>query len=370
MSVKKRGSKWQAIANYYDKDGKRHQKSGGMFKTKKEAVLASAELELDLQRTNMEMKDISFHDYYVQWFNTYIKSGLADVTVSRYEIIGREIEKYFKDTKLVDVNKTMFQQFINDYGAGGTHWKEGHAKSTVFKMVGVVSHCVSYAIDDDIITKDFTNNIRKPYKKEREYKSKYEYLNERELKILTDATIEGLDSRYTSRYMILTVIMTGMRKEEIQALTWKDIDEVHATISINKAWDERKKAFKDVKTDTSRRVISVDRKLIHYLQDLKANNSNMVFLGINHNIPTSNGVVKVLRGIMRDRGIEKQGFHFHSLRHTHVAYLLGNNVDIHVISKRLGHSSVVVTLNHYAYLLDEYKAKNDKLIDEKLSNLM
>ena len=95
----------------------------------------------------------------------------------------------------------------------------------------------------------------------------------------------------------------------------------------------------------------------------------MVFQNVLGTIPTSNALNKCLRSIMNDCGIKKQGFHFHSLRHVHVAYLLGKGVDIYAISKRLGHSNITVTLNTYSYLIDEYKAKNDSLIISKLAEL-
>ena len=72
---------------------------------------------------------------------------------------------------------------------------------------------------------------------------------------------------------------------------------------------------------------------------------------------------------MADCGLQKQDFHFHSLRHVHVAYLLGQGVDVYAISKRLGHSNVTITLDTYSYLIDEYKAKNDQLITSKLAAL-
>ena len=71
-----------------------------------------------------------------------------------------------------------------------------------------------------------------------------------------------------------------MRKSEIQALTWGDIDFIHATISVNKSWDENKKAFKSTKTVTSKQTIKVNRKLLTWLMDLKANSSTMVFQNV------------------------------------------------------------------------------------------
>lgn len=80
--------------------------------------------------------------------------------------------------------------------------------------------------------------------------------------------------------MILTAILTRMRKSEIQALTWGDIDFIHSTISVNKSWDENKKAFKSTKTVTSKQTIKVNRKLLTWLMDLKANSSTMVFQNV------------------------------------------------------------------------------------------
>ena len=85
-------------------------------------------------------------------------------------------------------------------------------------------------------------------------------------------------------------------------------------------------------------------------------------------IPNSNAVNKVLRKQLGKLGIKKKGFHFHSLRHTHVALLLFKGVDLYSISKRLGHSNMSITANTYAYMLDELKQKSDgqivKVLDE------
>ena len=47
----------------------------------------------------------------------------------------------------------------------------------------------------------------------------------------------------------------------------------------------------------------------------------------------------------------KDGFTFHCMRHTHATILLKNNVNVLVVSERLGHSSVTVTMNIYAHVL-------------------
>lgn len=358
----KNGKGYYGLAIYRDSNGKRRQKSAGWFKLKRDAKVAADELERQLNGQNMDLAEITLADYFARWFDLY-KSNKArsSSAQNQYRIMGNMIREYFKETKLVDIKRSDYQKFINWYGST-------HARQSVTKLNGAIKACVDYAIDDDIIVRNFARNVEIAYDTTK--KQKVEYLSNKELIRLKQFTVSKLDPRNTSRYMILTAILTGMRKSEIQALTWGDIDFIHATISVNKSWDENKKAFKSTKTATSKRTIKVNRKLLTWLMDLKANSSTMAFQNVFGTIPTSNALNKCLRSIMADCGIKKQGFHFHSLRHVHVAYLLGQGVDVYAISKRLGHANVTITLNTYSYLIDEYKAKNDELIINQLEALL
>ena len=361
MSYTRKASKgYYGYATYYDKDGKRHAKSAGCFKLKREANMAAVALEKELGVINQQLKDISLVKYYQRWYDLYEKDGISEITQNRYTVIGNVLDKYWKDTKLRAIKRSDYQAFINWYG-------KDHAHDSVSKLNNAVRSAVGYAIDDDILTKDFTHNVKLVYNKEQE--RKVEYLTNNELQVLKKAVLSKLSRHNTSRYMILTAIYTGMRKSEIQALTWKDVDFLHSTISINKSWDEKKKAFKSTKTASSKRTIKVNRELLNRLADLKANCTTMVFQNVLGTVPTGTALNKCLRSIMASCKLEKQGFHFHSLRHVHVAYLLSQGVDIYAISKRLGHSNITVTLNTYSYLVDEYKAKNDTLIIDKLAEL-
>lgn len=358
--TKKVKNYYYGYATYYDDQGKRHAKSAGKFKLKREAMQAGNDLEKELDQRNLNFADISLSDYYVRWYELYKENNITDVTKNRYHVIGQAIKQYFGNTKLVTIKRSTYQGFINWYGAN-------HARDSVSKLNGAVRACVGYAIDDDVIKKDFTHNVNLTYNKH--HQRSVQYLTSKELLLLNQAVSTKLNPLNTSRYMILTAIYTGMRKSEVQALTWSDIDFIHRTINISKSWDEKKKAFKPTKTQSSNRTIKVNRELLDHLVDLKANGSTMVFMNKLKTIPTSNALNKCLRDIMRSIGIQKQGFTFHSLRHVHVAYLIGQGVDIYAISKRLGHSNVSITLDRYSYLIDEYKAKNDHLIIEKLAKI-
>ena len=178
--------------------------------------------------------------------------------------------------------------------------------------------------------------------------------------------------------MLLTIIYTGMRPGEIRVLTWHDIDFKNHTINISKSWDyDNQKIInydsndinKATKNRSSTRIIKVDQKLLNILSQLRPNHHERLFIGKDGSIPTSNAVNKVLRKQLAKNKINKDGFHFHSLRHTHVAVLLFKGVDLYSISKRLGHSNMSTTANTYAYMLDELKQQSDKQIVNILDEL-
>lgn len=359
--ARKRKTGWQGVANY-TQDGKRKTKIKSGFKLKREALQWATDKEVQLANGyGIGDTDITFVDYFWKWYRTYREPGAAASTRNNYAVRKRIIQQYFGDVKIKDIKRSDYQRFINNFGAH-------HSPHTVSNTTGAIKACVRSAVYDGIVAKDFTFNVKKTANKA--HVRKVEYLSNDEIKRLKSVLIQNRQSIYPSSYMILTALYTGMRKSEVQALTWKDIDYLHQTISINKSWDEHTKNFKPTKTESSNRTIKVNRQLLDWLLELKVNHSTLVFQApLNRMVPYGVMLNKILRSALKQAGISKQGFHFHSLRHVHVAYLLSHGVDIYVISKRLGHANVSVTQNIYSYLLDEYKHASDELILEKLSEI-
>ena len=363
-SYKKVAGKWQTRLSWLDENGKRRQrmKRGFRLKSEAEAYVRKFE-ELTAQKIDpTAAEDILFADYIQQWYETYKQNQSAIATQKRYENVIGVVKKYFKRSKLSAITRYQYQRFINDFG-------KNHAKHTVQKANMIIRACVRNAVYDDLIRKDFTHNAQLTYDASRT--RQVEYLSVEEISKLIQACTNDLHPRYTSRYMILTGILTGMRISEIMALTWKDLNFNWQTISINKTWDyQNGGGFKPVKTEASNRIIRANSALLDCLSNLKVNHDKMVFADKRGLIPSSNAANQTLKRIMADAGISKKNYHFHSLRHSHVAYLLSQGVDIYAISKRLGHADLSTTTNVYAYLIDEFKEKNNDLIVDKLDELI
>lgn len=360
-SFTKRSGKWQARISWYDQQSKRKSRSKGGFATKALAKQWATEQELLLNRGINPQRDISLVDYFTQWVATYKQPKVSKISMDRYRFTINELKAFFNSMPIQKVTRTNYQEFINQYGVD-------HAPSSVQKVNGFVRAAVKSAILDDYLTKDFTQGVELVSNRSRIIK--VEYLSKAEIKRLLTTALEGINYHYTSRYMIATAIYTGMRLSEIQALTWNDINWIKGTIVVNKSWNSSTKSFKPTKNEFSNRAIKVNHKLLALLRELRIHSkSNLVFLTQFGTIPTSNAVNKTLRSLLDDLGIQRKNFHFHSLRHSHVALLLANGIDLYAISKRLGHSSTTVTANTYAYLIDEYKAETDQKIIAALSDL-
>ena len=342
-------------------DGKLKQISK-TFDTMREARLWASRIEAEQSLGAIKAsKNIIFSDYFKEWYTTYKAPKISPITLNRYKIFHRVLESEFEGVTLAKMNRARYQRFINKYGAT-------HAKDTVSKLNSFVKACVKSALLDEIITKDFTEGIELVYNVNRT--RDVEYLEYDELQRLTAQTVSNLNSRFSSRFVILTGIFTGARIGEILALTWEDIDFENNTISINKAWDYTLgRGFIPPKTESSNRVISVSPVLLAWLKQLKVNKNKMVFANQYGKTPTPTAVNKTLQKLLKECELHKKNFHFHSLRHTHVAYLLYNGVDIYVISRRLGHSDISMTAKRYAYLLNRHTQQETLKINNALENL-
>ncbi|MCT2875858.1 site-specific integrase [Limosilactobacillus fermentum] len=358
------GKKWRGSVLYTDMTGKRREKSvGKSFAKKKDAKNAANQLLSELYSNTANDSNSTYVDFYQEYYLNFIKpNARSHSSAEQYSIYGKHLKIYFGDMKLKDITAADYQRFLNKFG-------NRYSKEYARKLKAYTSKPVKFAVSQGMLRRDFTFNAKTVFNPNANQHTNY--LNGAEIKQLA-TYIEGrLDPDNPSLYLILLAIYTGMRKAELQALTWEDVDEQASTITINKSWDEHKKTFKPTKTESSNRIVPVPRDVLDLLCRLKDSHNHLIFMDPLGRVLTGATINKYVRDIIARCGLDEGREHFtlHSLRHTHVAYLLGKGVDIHVISKRLGHSSVRTTEEKYAYLIDEFKAKQTDQIVQKLDNL-
>lgn len=331
------------------------QKSRGGFRTKAEAQQYGIKLEAESLSGVDVTENPVFAEYYRHWYVIYKFPSIREATKVRYRRNYKYLKRFLGNTTIKNISREQYQKFVN-------YFASNHAQNTVRKVNASISSCIEFAVEDGILNRNFASKASISGNEHQE--RPVQYLNLKEIKQLVALCKHDLNPRYTSRYLILSAIYTGARLGELSALHWPDIDFKENTVSITKSWNQNRRQMSKPKTVASNRKIPVNLELLGLLKQLKCNHTDFVFgLSKSKYPPSSNAVNKTLRELLVKGKMEKKNFHFHSLRHSHVAYLLADGVDIYAISKRLGHSDIGITLSTYAYLLDEFKeTQNDKII--------
>lgn len=357
-SITKRFNHWQARITWRE-NGKRKSKSKGGFKTKAEAQKWADKMAVKKDQKRITTKDPTFVQYFHDWSQTYREPGKTITSKNRYGQIENHLKAYFGAERLSQVTHLQYQQFINEYGAH-------KAKSTMQKNHGTIKACVSDAVLDNIIPSNFAARINLIWDKN--LTKKRDYLSMAEAQKLENNLMQGLKPGMVARYMIITALYTGMRIGEILALKWTDINYSAKTFSITKSYDYIDHRIKEPKTKSSIRTIKVNQKLLDLVDQLKANHQQFVFATKKGKLLSDNGVNKVLWDHLKDIGIDRPTLHFHSLRHTHASILLYHGMSLQYVSKRLGHSNMLVTARVYSHIINELKAQQDNRVENLLDH--
>lgn len=190
-----------------------------------------------------------------------------------------------------------------------------------------------------------------------------------------------LDVTATHRHHVLFTVAarTGMRRGEVLALHWHDIDFDRSTITIRRSlaevgWDLQ---FTDVKTRTARRTINISSQALDALrrhrdaaEEAAAGSAEafdpkgLVFAGPDGGPIHPEYVTRAFDRLVAKHGLPR--IRFHDLRHTHATLLLRAGVPVKVVSERLGHASPGFTLNVYQHVLPGMQAEAAEVFERLL----
>jgi integrase len=163
---------------------------------------------------------------------------------------------------------------------------------------------------------------------------------------------------------IILAVAAGLRRGEILALRWVDIDLDHGTLRVRRALEESTAGVtvKEPKSRSGRRPVAMPALLVEALRKHKAQQEefrnalgtdyqdlDLVCCVEDGSIWKPSAFTSAYRDLLRRRKLS--GPNFHALRHAHVSHLLDHGVDIKVISQRLGHSRASFTMDVYAHLM-------------------
>ncbi|WMM11534.1 site-specific integrase [Staphylococcus simulans] len=345
----KNGKTWRYIISYKNDDGKYKKYQKGGFRTKQEAKIHANEMEYNLKHGFNINNDVIFADYFKQWYEVNKKPHVSAKTLTRYVSMHNHIEKHFKNTFLKDIKPSDYQRFINHYGSN-------HNIDGVRKLNSSVRNCFHQAIHEGLVLRNPTFKAQlsggNPSKSE-----ELKFISHTEYKKLKHY-LEGKDS--VSSLVLLMELVTGGRFSEIANMKRNDF-----------YIGENKVHLPGTKTTTSDRTISIDTKTLNkvrkFINKRPSDINGYVFTGKNGSIITNASVNKALNNACKKLGIKS--ITTHALRHTHASVLIHNGYSVQYISKRLGHSSTLVTQSVYLHLLEETYEREDKQFIKFMDNL-
>lgn len=153
-------------------------------------------------------------------------------------------------------------------------------------------------------------------------------------------------------------LMTGMRKGELHALNWTDIDFENKVISVTKSWSP-KNGFGPTKNNRNR-YIPISNELELFLRNLQSKNvNNNEYVLERHSSWMSGEQAKVLREFCEEIGITS--IRFHDLRATFITQMLIKGVALAKVMKIVGHSSIKTTMKYLRLVAQDTQGATESL---------
>ncbi len=304
----------------------------------------------EMQKTDL------FCNYYAKWIKIYKQGAIRKVTMDKYLMTHRWLEKLVPNLRLCDLNRIAYQQILNDYALS-------HERQTTMDFHHQLKGAILDAVDEGLIERDPTRKAIIKGKIPRIKKIKY--LNQFELHTLLSNL--NLDAQINWDWFILLVAKTGMRFSEALAITPQDFDFARQTLSINKTWDYKENSgFLPTKNKSSIRKIQIDWQMIVQFSTLIKGLPEDKPIFVHKKIYNST-VNDILTNHCKKNKIPV--ISIHGLRHTHASLLLFAGVSIASVARRLGHSSINTTQKTYLHIIQELENKDIDLVMRSLSSL-
>ena len=336
--------------------GKRRQRSKS-FKTKIEAEKALAEWLVEIERgTALEPTKLTTGDLLTQWFVVH-RADLAPSSVALYEtMLRRHILPGLGTVPLLKLAPQHLSAFYAEKRERGKVDGTGGLSSRSVRILhNIIHEALAWAVKQQVLARNIADAIDAP---KFSYKEKHVWTAP-EARRLLDAA-----SGHEWGPLFLVLLSTGVRRGECLRARWRDLDWQAGKLRIAQQVTSIRGqiVIGPPKTAKARRSVTLAPSCLAALKEhrtaqlatrLKAtdwHDHDLIFC-------TSHGKPILPRNIGRtlDRLCQIADvprLSVHQTRHTHTTLLFQDGQNIKMISERLGHSSVGVTLEIYAHLAE------------------
>ena len=306
------------------------------------------------------------------WFELYAKPHIRPSTMNYYH---RNIEQHIipaiGDIPLNKLTTRDLQKLCNDLQSNGRlrkvqkKEKPGLSNSTVRGIHMMLHNALDRAMKEKLILSNPTENCIIPK------------IEKQEMKILRPDPISSYlnaAERRNALPMFYLELVSGLRKGELTALLWSDLDIQNRTISVSKQYVKNPNgelALTRPKTETSVRKVSIPQEAVDLLiseHDKHPDNPYMFPSPITGEMYYPDSIVNLHKKILKDAGLPH--IRFHDLRHTFATLALQNGVDVKTVSSMLGHYDAGFTLRTYTHATRQMQQKAAEKMGSFMAQVM
>lgn len=312
--------------------------------------------------------DMPFGEWLDFWYQNYARPKLRSTTQACYE--GRIYQHIVPELGKVPLNQLSqkdLQQFYTRLKKGGRlirteQFGEGLSDSTVRGCHITCRAALEKAVQAGLLRSNPAAGCKLPPKRGREML----VLDREELqRFLLQAQAEGYFE------LFLLDLCTGLRRGELMALQWGDLDFDTGELTVNKqVYEVKGKLQLSVpKTRASIRKLVLPPGVVEVLREYRRGvDSRWMFPSpVKEDTPLSPGAVRRrFQQILERAGCKH--IRLHNMRHIFATLSLENGMDVKTLSAMLGHVSAATTLNIYAHVTDTMQAEAAAKIDRGLGN--
>jgi integrase len=326
-------------------------------KTEREAIRKKNELMRELEQGTLATgPQRKLGEYLEDWIENVHKDKLRISTYVKYKKQLKYIAADLGNVWLQKLTPEQVRRFYTRMGKKREDGGLGLSSKTIYEIHGLLHLALKNAVRWGYVSRNVCDLVDPPR------------IVSREATPLTLEQAQALLKRVREHRleMLLTMaVVTGMRRGELLALRWSNIDLSRKTLLVLHTVDYIPKygyIETEPKTASGKRSVSLPPFLIDMLkqhrvrqleQQLKQGetweNRDLVFPDLHGGYFNPNYLLRVFKKVLGEAGIPQM--HFHDLRHSAATILLSMGVHVKVIQELLGHSDIDITLGLYSHLL-------------------
>lgn len=339
---------WQSqIMDGYTDEGKRHIVSF-TAPSRAEALNELREYLLNKQESaGQTVPEIPlFAEYAQRWYEAY-RSQVEESTYANYRYTLKLLNSAFGHLPLNDVKVTQINQFVNELAA------KGYSSSQINKCRSMLIQILGVAEADDLVVKNYARRAfrtTKQLSKEKKSHIKDSFTVEETERLLSDLPDTLLGNS------IRLMLISGLRLQELLALTPRDIAEDGSWVRVDKAVKmvDGVPKLGDPKSYTSRRIVPIApkyREIPYWLRE----NGGQAFLWCaprQESLLYSTGTVRRKYYRLLEKYPDVRRLSTHCCRHTYVTLLQRQGVPMETIARLTGHTDIKTTGN-YLHISDD-----------------